>query len=327
MNEQVITLVGAGGLGAPAAWSIVLDAPADHALSVRIIDGDTIDLSNLPRQILFAGDAVGSQKAPELVRGLTELHPDLSSRIRFDVRTVHLDPSNIDELIEGSTVILDCTDSVPTKLLLNDYAVQTGTTFCYGAAIQREAQLLLRPGGGSAAACLRCLFGDLGVDEIHALTARCHDAGILGPIVGAAGALMGSLAVRTACGSLAADSSMFSRFALDASSNRVELRARQIEPATDCPLGCAFPERTTLDLRGERCPMNFLYTKLAVSKLQPDTALQVLLGDDDSAERVYLSAIDEGLNPLGPPRLVAKDRHLLVFRSRSGTEERRRVNL
>lgn len=319
-GEPLISIVGAGGLGVSCAWAICrawhvgsISASNPGALTIRVIDGDRIDLSNLHRQVLFPESAIGEPKATVLAAELARMFAPATDAspaeysLRYESHIERIDPSNIDRLLQDSALVIDATDSIPAKLLLNDYAVTRSIPFCYGAAVQRQGQLLYRP-PVAGAACLRCLFGDLTAEEAATQAVRCHDAGIMGPVVGFIGALQGAIACEVLNDKPEPEKHSASRLIRCSFDTPVpSLQATAIAPAPDCPLGCAQNDRRMLDLTGERCPATFLYTKLALEQLTPGSLLEVRISDKDSADRVWKSATEEGFNPIsGPRELVSK---------------------
>lgn len=166
-------MVGVGGLGAPAAIAL---AQAGAALS--LFDPDHVELSNLPRQPAYGHDDVGEAKAAVTESRLRKTHPDTDVRSHV----VAIDRANGRRLLRDHEVIVDATDGMDVKVLLNEIAVELGTPLVHAGVLGLDGQLMTILPGQSA--CLRCLFVEL-PDEDEMPT--CQQAGILGPVVGAVG--------------------------------------------------------------------------------------------------------------------------------------------
>ncbi len=182
-------VIGVGGLGAPAAIAL---AGAGIG-TLRLIDPDTVDVSNLHRQPLYDDADVGAAKVTVAARRLAERHPGLRVepyRDRFDGH-----PS----LLRDVDVVLDGTDSIAAKFLVNDAAVAAGVPLIHAGAVGFRAQLLTILPGTSA--CYRCVFEEPPPpDEVPS----CQEAGVLGPAVVLAGTLQAGEAVRVLRGDGAA---------------------------------------------------------------------------------------------------------------------------
>lgn len=215
-----IAIIGAGGLGHPAAFGLVSQwsqsqwsqsqrsqsqrsqspQPANLGeLELTIFDRDTVELSNLNRQILFETSDIGSSKAEVLADRLAKLLPPAST-IRIASRPQHITAETIRECLLDQDFIIDACDSIATKFLLNDYCASTRTPWCYGGAVGLTGQWMVvradRP-DGTHAPCLRCMFGDDAEIELEAQTLSCEQAGILGPVAGIIGFSQATATVRS----------------------------------------------------------------------------------------------------------------------------------
>lgn len=169
-------IVGCGGLGAPAA--ALLAQVAAEGTRLTLIDDDRVDLSNLPRQPLYGTADVARPKVEAAASRLAEIRPDLEIRT-FPER---LEGKSAGRLLADAQVILDGTDSLETKLLLNQLAIERRTPLVHAGVLGLDGQLsTILPG---ETACLRCLFADIPREEE---LATCQQAGVLGPVVGAVG--------------------------------------------------------------------------------------------------------------------------------------------
>lgn len=181
-------VVGAGGLGGPAL--LVLAAAGVGRLVV--VDDDAVETSNLNRQPLFAESDVGGRKAAAAAARLDALFP----RVEVDARDVRFDAGNAVELTASVDVVVDGSDNFATKFLVNDAVLRSRRPLVHGGVLRTTAQLLtIVPNG--IGGCLRCLFEG---PPPAGTVPSCSEAGILGPVAGFAGALMGAEALRLLAG-------------------------------------------------------------------------------------------------------------------------------
>lgn len=144
-----VLLVGAGGLGCPAGLYLA----AAGVGTLGIIDSDTVDLTNLQRQVLHGLADVGRPKTESAKDSIRRINPDVKV-ITYEER---LTPQNALEIFPKYDIIIDGSDNFPTKYLVNDAAFFTGKPFVYGGVFQFEGQAsVFFPKGGGP--CLRCLF-------------------------------------------------------------------------------------------------------------------------------------------------------------------------
>lgn len=168
-----VAIVGVGGLGAPAAAAL-----ATTGTPLSLFDPDTVELSNLPRQPLYGHDDVGEPKVEAAARRLRARESDLA----VVASHVAIEEDNASEFLSGHAAILDATDGMDVKVLLNEAAVALGIPLVHAGVLGLDGQLMTIVPGRSA--CLRCLFRELpDEDEVPS----CQQAGILGPVVGAVG--------------------------------------------------------------------------------------------------------------------------------------------
>jgi molybdopterin-synthase adenylyltransferase len=168
-------IVGVGGLGVPAACALVRAGFADLGL----IDPDLIELSNLPRQVIFGESDLGASKVIAAARHLIAILPCA----RIESMPTSLDAANAAEIIARFDFVIDATDSPATKFLINDVCVELRVPFVYGGVLGLAGQAMtVLP---RTTACLRCLFEE---PPDEAEVASCREAGIIGPVAGAIGA-------------------------------------------------------------------------------------------------------------------------------------------
>ncbi|HEY6394909.1 MAG TPA: HesA/MoeB/ThiF family protein [Candidatus Binataceae bacterium] len=183
MVEKRILIVGMGGLGVPAAWAL---ARAKAGVLV-ILDPDPVELSNLPRQVIYRESDIGSSKVDAAVRRLRAAFP----AIEIENHPVALDSSNADSFVDAGDIVIDATDDPRTKFLINDTCISNHKPFVYGGVLGMTGQAMTVLPGKTA--CLRCLFENPPDD---AEAASCRDAGIVGPVAGAIGEVQASEALR-----------------------------------------------------------------------------------------------------------------------------------
>ena len=167
-----VLLVGCGALGCVVAEQLVR-AGVGHLI---LIDRDVVEITNLQRQVLFdeTDAAAGSPKAVAAVKRLSTIN----SQIKIEPHVADLHSGNIESFIGGVDLIMDGTDNVETRYLLNDVAVKNNIPWVYGACVGTEGRVLtIRPG---RTACLQCVFPQPpGVGELQ----TCDTAGVLGPAI------------------------------------------------------------------------------------------------------------------------------------------------
>jgi molybdopterin/thiamine biosynthesis adenylyltransferase/rhodanese-related sulfurtransferase len=186
--DSRILLIGAGGLGSPA--SLYLAAAGVGTLG--IVDDDTVDATNLQRQIVHATDRLGEPKAESAKRTIEALNPDVAVRVYRE----RLTSENADRILgEGWDVIVDGADNFPTRYLLNDASVWHGIPVVHGSIFRFEGQVtVFKPGEGP---CYRCLFPQPPPPE---LAPSCAEGGVLGVLPGIVGSLQANEALKLALG-------------------------------------------------------------------------------------------------------------------------------
>lgn len=167
------TIVGCGAIGAAAA-NLLVRAGAG---SIKIIDRDFVEPSNLQRQTLF-NESDAREALPKAVAAEQKLR-SINSGVDVKGVVADLSPKNAEELLSGCDLILDGTDNFETRFLINDFAVKSGQPWIYAAAVASYGlTMTIRPGLTS---CLACLLES--GNSSHSLEETCDTIGVLGPIV------------------------------------------------------------------------------------------------------------------------------------------------
>jgi len=174
--ESKVLLLGAGGLGSPAALYLA----AAGVGTIGIVDMDVVDASNLQRQILHNIDRIGERKVDSAKKTLTELNPDVNV-VTYDVR---FGADNVLDIIDGYDVVVDGTDNFPTRYLLNDASLLKKIPVVHGSIFRFEGQVtVFKPFDGP---CYRCLLPEPPPPE---LAPSCAEAGVLGVLPGIVGSI------------------------------------------------------------------------------------------------------------------------------------------
>ena len=177
-----VLLVGAGALGSPAALYLA----AAGVGTLGIVDQDTVELSNLQRQILHTTERVGTPKTQSAWQTLNALNPS----IQINTHQLHMSSTNAEEVVRGYDLVIDGTDNFPARYLLNDVCLKLKLPYVYGAIYRFEGQVsVFWPAGapaGMPTPCYRCLYPAPAPAE---LAPSCAEAGVLGVLPGVIGTL------------------------------------------------------------------------------------------------------------------------------------------
>src|SRR5260370_21320142 len=185
--DAKVLLLGAGGLGAPAALYLA----AAGVGTIGLVDPDVVEASNLQRQIIHSTARVGQPKVDSARQTMEGLNPD----VKVVTHEVWLDRSNVASLIADYDLIVDGTDNFPTRYLLNDAAVMAGKPVVHGSVFRFEGQVtVFKPYDGP---CYRCLFPEPPPPE---LAPSCAEAGLLGVLPGTLGMLQATEAIKLILG-------------------------------------------------------------------------------------------------------------------------------
>ncbi|KAG8200880.1 hypothetical protein JTE90_015784 [Oedothorax gibbosus] len=187
LKQTSVLIIGAGGLGCPAAIYLAA-AGVGH---IGIIDHDVVDVSNLHRQVAHKYSSVGQSKSESLKNSLKNLNPE----VEISTYSVLLSSENIKDIIKPYSILVDATDNVPTRYLLNDAAVLYDKYLVSGSALRFEGQLTVY--NYKDGPCYRCLFPK--PPSAGAVT-NCSESGVLGVITGVIGCLQALEVIKIAVG-------------------------------------------------------------------------------------------------------------------------------
>lgn len=184
VSAAKVLIVGAGGLGSPAAYYLAA-AGVGH---ITLVDDDEVDLSNLQRQILHNSERVGVNKAQSGQQTLQALNP----LITIEPLAQRLSDADLDRLMPQYDVVLDCTDNFATRHAINRAAVRHRVPIVSGAGIRFAGQISVYDLRDDQAPCYHCLFPE--ADDVQEL--RCATTGVLGPLVGMVGCIQAAEALK-----------------------------------------------------------------------------------------------------------------------------------
>lgn len=180
-------IVGLGGLGSPAALYLA----ATGIGSLTLVDYDTVDVSNLQRQIIHDEKSLGQAKVDSAAERIAALNPDT----RVERVASALEGAALTAAVADADVVLDGTDNFRARYAINEACVQTNTPLVSGAAIRLEGQVTVIDPRRDDAPCYRCLYGDAGDEALN-----CAENGVAAPLVGIIGSVQALEAVKIVAG-------------------------------------------------------------------------------------------------------------------------------
>jgi len=244
LKAAKVLCIGTGGLGAPLGVYLA----AAGVGRIGLVDFDTVDLTNLQRQILFSTSDVGRPKIEAAADRLRGLNPD----IQIDTFETRLTSENALELFKDYDLIVDGTDNFPTRYLVNDACILLGKQNVYGSIFRFEGQVTVfgAPGGP----CYRCLYPE---PPPPGLVPSCAEGGVLGVLPGIVGSIQAAETLKLIIGK---GGPLIGRLLLfDALAMR--FRELKLRKNPECPVCGAHPTVTSLidyaefcGIRGEEAP-------------------------------------------------------------------------
>ncbi len=230
-----VVIIGAGGIGAPLAIALV----AGGVRRITVVDDDTVDVSNLHRQILFTTSDVGRSKLDAFAEAVERLAVPFSMGPRAapnpgapgapGVLVTRVPgralPSTVASIVTGADVVVDATDNFASRFLLADACALAGVPVVHAAAVRWQATVLAVSAAGRP--CYRCLFEDVPRGDAP----DCATAGVVGPVCGVAGAVAADRALRILAGDASAHGHIVTYDGL-----RDTLRSVPVPARPGCPL-------------------------------------------------------------------------------------------
>lgn len=181
-------VIGAGGLGSPVA----LYLGSAGVGQITVVDHDTVDVTNLQRQVAHTQQRVGSSKTDSIRQAIAELNPE----VRVKAISQRADASLLEELVPAADVVLDCSDNFHTRHLVNHACVSHSKPLVSGAAIRFDGQVAVYDSRELQAPCYACVFAP---DDSFQET-LCATLGVFAPLVGIIGTIQAAEALKLLSG-------------------------------------------------------------------------------------------------------------------------------
>jgi molybdopterin/thiamine biosynthesis adenylyltransferase len=181
-------VIGAGGLGSPVAMYLACAGVG----TITVTDHDTVDLTNLQRQIAHRTASVGSPKVESLKATLHALNP----LVQVNALQIRAEADSLDALVQASDVVLDCCDNFKTRQAVNAACVKHAKPLVSGAAIRFDGQISVYDTRDADAPCYACTFPPEATFE----EVRCSTMGVFAPLVGIIGSMQAAEALKLVCG-------------------------------------------------------------------------------------------------------------------------------
>ncbi|TWI54912.1 adenylyltransferase/sulfurtransferase [Pseudomonas duriflava] len=187
LKQGRVLIVGLGGLGSPVALYLAAAGVGE----VHLADFDTVDLTNLQRQVIHDSSHIGWSKVDSALERLQAINPEIS----YIPHRIALDADSLMEAVSTVDVVLDCSDNFTTRGAINAACVTAGRPLVSGAAIRLEGQLSVFDPRREESPCYHCLYGHGHDEEL-----TCSEAGVVGPLVGLVGSLQALEALKLLAG-------------------------------------------------------------------------------------------------------------------------------
>jgi adenylyltransferase/sulfurtransferase len=187
LKQSRVLIVGLGGLGSPVALYLAAAGVGE----LHLADFDTVDLTNLQRQVIHDSHSVGVSKVDSAIARLTAINPG----VKLLAHRTALDVDSLAAAVQAVDLVLDCSDNFSTRESVNAACVQARKPLVSGAAIRLEGQLSVFDSRRPESPCYHCLYGHGSETEL-----TCSEAGVIGPLVGLVGSLQALEALKLLAG-------------------------------------------------------------------------------------------------------------------------------
>jgi adenylyltransferase/sulfurtransferase len=226
-RRSTALIVGLGGLGSPAALYL-----ASAGIGTLVLaDGDTVDATNLQRQVVHREASIGRAKVESAAATVRELNPE----VRVDCIGERLQGAHLATAVAHADVVLDCSDNFATRYALNAACAAAGKPLVSGSGIGFDGQLAVFDFRRSDGPCYRCLFPD----DLEAEETRCAVMGVFAPLVGVVGTLQAGEALKLLAGT---GRTLHGRLLL-VDALHTGFRTLDLPPDPDCPVCRQRPSR------------------------------------------------------------------------------------
>ena len=276
LKQAKVLCIGTGGLGAPLGLYLA----AAGVGRIGLVDFDSVDLTNLQRQILFGTSDIGRPKIEAAADRLRNLNPD----IQMDQFETRLTSDNALDILKNYDIVVDGTDNFPTRYLVNDACVILGKPNVYGSIFRFEGQITIF--GAPAGPCYRCLYPE---PPPPGLVPSCAEGGVLGVLPGIVGAIQAAETLKLIIGK---GEPLIGRLLLfDALAMR--FRELKLRKNPECPVCGEHPTITKLIDYAEFCGVRGEEAASAAQSTVPEIAPRALKARLDRGDDLFILDVRE----------------------------------
>lgn len=183
LANSKVSIIGLGGLGSPCSIYMA----ASGVGNLNLFDDDKVELSNLQRQIIFNSADLGEEKSSVAKDKLL----NLNENIICNSHSIRVNENNINDLLEGSDCVIDCSDNFETRKAINKYCFETKKSLISGACIGWQGQIFILRFSCEDSPCYECLFEDIEEEDLS-----CRESSIFSPLAGLIGTYLAIEAIK-----------------------------------------------------------------------------------------------------------------------------------
>ena len=304
LKAAKVLVIGAGGLGCPVLQYLV----AAGVGTIGIVDDDTVDITNLHRQILYSADDIGKGKAETAARKMSVMNP----YINLTPIPVRLDELNAAEIIANYDLVIDGSDNFPTRYLANDVCVELNKPLVFGSILRFEGQVsVFNYKNGPT---YRCLFPEAEEGD------NCEVAGVIGILPGIIGTYMANEAIKVICGIGAVLSGKL--LILNALNNETNIFSfNKATTSTSSTISKRTSNEKGTNISSEEISFNDF------EKLKPDETLLIDVREEYEFEEDFVGGINIPLPELPENLTKMPADKTIVFYCRSGVRSLMAANI